>query len=214
MKTIGCIPFAVLAVLTVSSWAAADEPAPAPQVEMVALKLRVVEALPGQAPKILANPTLMTVTGREIRLTSGGAMKSKFDDRKHDLGTQITATIEPHKNDHYQLKLQLTLGTLNLPEQEPETELFLEQKLTARTIVEAGKMKKLAASPSRWVEITIEKPTSHPQPNVGTIPGTSISKTSASTPARVAPAPAATPLTPMADANFRYVEKLPGYVER
>lgn len=162
MKSIVRRTLTILALLSFANGicAAEDQP-PALQAEMVVLKVRIQEALPGTAPKTLAEPTMMTLTGREISLVAGGEIKSKFDDTKHDLGTQITATIEPHKSDTYKLKLNVTLGNLKLPDDEPETELFLQQKLTARTIVEAGKTKKITVSPGRWCEITIEKPTAH-----------------------------------------------------
>lgn len=159
MKTVLGTIFTILILLSMGISAPAEEPSTAPQAEMVSFKLRILEALPGTTAKVLAEPTIMTVTGREIRFVSGGEFKSKFDDTKHELGTQITATIEPYKSDSYKLKLNVTLGNLKLPEQEPETELFIQQKLTARTIVESGKTKKIAVSPSQWYEITIEKPT-------------------------------------------------------
>lgn len=194
MKSIVSRTLAILVLLSLANAIAAEDQRAAPQAEMVSFKLRIVEALPGTSPKTLAEPTMMTVTGREIRLASGGEMKSKFDDSKHDLGTQITATIEPHENETYKLKLNVTLGNLKLPEGEPETELFLEQKLTARTIVEAGKTKKVAISPGRWCEITIEKPTANPQSAPSTISSTSSTKTTATPtttmiPVSQAPAP-------------------------
>ncbi|WDI42576.1 hypothetical protein [Bremerella sp. P1] len=161
MKTILSRMFATLVLLSTTSLATADEQRPTPQAEMVALKIRVLEAMPENASKTLAEPTIMTLTCREIRFVSGGEMKSKFDDTKHELGTQITATIEPDKSDTYTVKLSVTLGNLKLPDGEPETELFTQQKLTARTIVLAGKTKKIPVSPSRWCEITIEKPTAN-----------------------------------------------------
>lgn len=160
MKTARLTTLATLVLFSAASLTAAEEPSTVTQVEMVSLKIRICEAIPGSTPKILAEPTIMTITGREIRFVSGGEMKSKFDETKHDLGTQISALIEPHQGDTYKLKLQATLGNLKLPEQEPDTELFIQQKLAARMIVESGKTKKIAVSPGRWYEITVEKPTS------------------------------------------------------
>ncbi len=158
MKPILGTTFTILILLSTAVTAAAEDKSTSTQAEMVSFKLRILEATPGTKPKTLAEPSIMTVTGREIRFVSGGEMKSKFDETKHELGTQIAAMIEPHKSESYKLKLNVTLGNLKLPDEEPETELFIQQKLTARTIVQAGKTKKIAVSPSRWLEITIEKP--------------------------------------------------------
>lgn len=206
MKSIVSRTLAILVLLSLANAIAAEDQRAAPQAEMVSFKLRIVEALPGTSPKTLAEPTMMTVTGREIRLASGGEMKSKFDDSKHDLGTQITATIEPHENETYKLKLNVTLGNLKLPEGEPETELFLEQKLTARTIVEAGKTKKIAISPGRWCEITIEKPTANAQAGTGTISGTSIPKVTTATVAPTWPDPQVAPIPSKPDHSFHWEE--------
>ncbi|MFN3153348.1 hypothetical protein [Bremerella sp.] len=159
MKPSFPITFTTLVFLSLASLTVAEEPSTVTHVEMVSLKIRICEATADGKPKVLAEPTIMTITGREIRFVSGGEMKSKFDETKHDLGTQISALIEPHQGGTYKLKLQSTLGNLKLPEQEPETELFIQQKLTARTIVEPGKTKKIAVSPGCWYEITVEKPT-------------------------------------------------------
>ncbi|WP_207396516.1 hypothetical protein [Bremerella alba] len=206
-------PWAVLTGLTIAFPATAAEPAPAPP-EMVTFKLSAYEKSDGPTPKLLASPTIMTVTGREVNFRSAGQVKSKFDASPHDIGTQFTAMIHANGNDKYELKLQATLGNLKAPEQDPDTECFIEQKLTLRTIVNSGVTKRINVSPGRWYSITIEKATPNAQPGAGTIPGTSIPKTTNYPSNTSSPAPNVTPTTAKQDPNFRYVEKPLNYVER
>lgn len=158
MKTILSRMFATLVLLSTTSLATADEQRPTPQAEMVALKIRVLEATDRAAPRVLASPLIMTLTGREVHFESAGEVKSKFDNSAHEIGTRMTAKIDALSEKKYRLKFEASLGNATLPEQEPETEYFIDQKLTARTVVESGKMKKLHVSPDRWYEITVGDP--------------------------------------------------------
>lgn len=158
MKPSFPITFSTLVFLSLASLTAAEEPSTVPQVEMVSLKIRICEATAGAAPRVLASPLIMTVTGREVRFESAGKVKSKFDDSTHDIGTQVVATIDTVGERKYRLRFEASLGNATLPEQEPDTECFIQQKLTARTIVELGKMKKIHVSPERWYEITVGDP--------------------------------------------------------
>lgn len=158
MKTALLTTIAPLVLLSAASLTVAEEPSTVTQVEMVSLKIRICEATADGKPKVLAEPTIMTITGREIRFVSGGEMKSRFDDSTHDIGTQVVATIDAVGERKYRLRFEASLGNATLPEQEPDTECFIQQKLTARTIVELGKMKKIHVSPERWYEITVGDP--------------------------------------------------------
>lgn len=145
---------AVLALLTLSVPALAAEPMPLP-AEMVTFKLTAYEKTDGPNPKVLASPTIMTVTGREVTFQSAGQVKSKFDASPHDIGTQFTAAINSQGNNKYELKLKATLGNVKVPEQDPDTECFIEQKLTLRTVIESGTTKRIQVSPGRWYEVTV-----------------------------------------------------------
>ncbi len=197
---------AVLALLTLSVPALAAEPMPLP-AEMVTFKLTAYEKTDGPNPKVLASPTIMTVTGREVTFQSAGQVKSKFDASPHDIGTQFTAAINSQGNNKYELKLKATLGNVKVPEQDPDTECFIEQKLTLRTVIESGTTKRVHVSPGRWVAITIEKATPNTQPGVSTIPGTSFPKTTSFPQNRSTPAPQVAPTAPTPDPHFRWVDK-------
>ncbi|PQO26045.1 hypothetical protein C5Y96_21580 [Blastopirellula marina] len=158
MKTASTVIVVFLILIAAASWSMAEEkPAPT-QAEMVTLKIRVLEANFGEIPRELASPLIMTATGREVRFQSGGKVKSKFDDETHDIGTRVVAKIDALGENKYRLKFEASLGNATLPEQEPETECFVQQKLTARIIVESGKMKRLPVSSHCWYEVTVGDP--------------------------------------------------------
>lgn len=202
MKTVTSTTFTLLSLLlSGATWAVAEEKPSVSQVEMVTLKIRILETNAGAVPRVLASPLIMTVTGREVSFRSAGKVKSKFDESTHDIGTQITATIDALGEKKFRLKFEATLSNATLPEQDSETECFMEQKLTARTVVESGKMKKLHVSPDRWYELTVGDPKlmHFDRGNgLGPQPPSDSSATKDSNP----------------DHNFRYVEKPTNYVER
>lgn len=143
--------------------------------EMVILKIRVMEQRSDQEkPVILSQPMVQTMIDRPVTLNAGGKAKSKFGAQEHSLGMQMGARFAKLEGDKFELKLAMSLGNQSLPEDEPQTEIFFENRLHVRTIMKSGETKKIKISPDRWCELTINPAQDKPEdtPQVSALPST------------------------------------------
>ncbi len=153
----------------------AQDQAPQAQAkEIVTLKIQVMEKRPGrEKPVIVSQPMVQTVIDRPVTLIAGGKAKSKFGSQEYSLGLQMRARFAK-LDDKYELKLAMSLGNQSLPENEPQTEIFFENRIHVRTIMKSGETKKITVSPDRWCEVTINP--SHDEleetPQVSAVPST------------------------------------------
>lgn len=137
----------------------------ASEKEAVVLQIEAYELRPAdKKPRLVAQPTVLTVLGRPIQMVAGGKAKSKFDQSEHEIGFKLTANISRHGAESYELKVDLTQGNIKQTEEDSETEIFFEEKLHTRTILTSGKTKKFSISPSRWYEVTITSIDDLPDP--------------------------------------------------
>lgn len=149
---------------------------PATQIEeMIVLKVQVLEKRPGQEkPVTLSQPMVQTMINLPVSLNVGGKAKSKFGDQEHSLGMQMGARFAKLEDDKYELKLAMSLGDQRQPEDEPQTEIFFENRLHVRTIMKSGETKKITISPYRWCELTINPSQTEREdfPKVSAVPST------------------------------------------
>ncbi|WDI42577.1 hypothetical protein [Bremerella sp. P1] len=148
-------------------------------IEMVTLKIRVLEQIPGQeAPRIRSQPMMMSLIDRPLWLDVGSTVESKFDQSQHEVGLKFVAHIKKLDSKKYELQLEWFRGGQTQPKEDPDTEFFVQEKLSARTILQSGKPKNLHVSANRWYELTIFGPgdtpklSSHQTPRPVAIPRT------------------------------------------
>lgn len=126
--------------------------------EFAIIQVRICEQRPGrEEPVILSQPMLQTMLGTPASINVGGTTQSKFDQTEHPIGLRFDIDVKRVASG-YAVKLELLRGQMHRIDKEPDTEIFTEEKLTCRTTVEAGKMKKISLSPTKWCELTIQDP--------------------------------------------------------
>lgn len=148
-------------------------------VEMATLKIRVLEQIPGQeAPLVLSQPMIMSLIDRPLGMDVTHSVDSAFDPSQHDVGLKFVAHIKKHDDKKYELNLQWFRGKQIREAEAPDTEYFVEEKLSARTTLKSGDPKKLRVSATRWYEVTVfgpnetPRPTSHNTPRPTPVPRT------------------------------------------
>ncbi|PQO40880.1 hypothetical protein [Blastopirellula marina] len=127
--------------------------------EPVVIKIRICEQWPGKKePMVLTEPMLQTMVGGQVWIEIGKHRQPQPDTLEHPIGLKLNAKIERRVNEKYELQLKIVQGAQRQIEDDPETEIFTEEKLSVHTWAERGKMKKISISPIKWCEVTLEDP--------------------------------------------------------
>ncbi|MEW4562714.1 hypothetical protein AB1K70_09320 [Bremerella sp. JC770] len=133
--------------------------------EIVDLKIRLLEKVPGQdQPQILAQPRIMSVIDRPFWVDVTGTQPSKYDQSKHEVGLRFVAKVNKRSDQRYDLDLDWFRGRPVTSKDQPESEVFLAEKLHARTVLEMNTPKEFRLSANRWMEITLSPPGNDPPP--------------------------------------------------
>jgi len=133
--------------------------------EIVDLKIRLLEKVPGQdQPQILAQPRIMSVIDRPFWIDVTGTQQSKYDQSKHEVGLRFVAKVNKRSDQRYDLDLDWFRGRPVTSKDQPESEVFLTEKLHARTVLEMNTLKEFRLSSNRWMEITLSPPGNDPAP--------------------------------------------------
>lgn len=126
--------------------------------EIVTLSIRLCEDVPNQKkPRTLAQPTVMARVNHPVMLEIGGVAKSKFDQSDHEIGTKLVAHIRREGDSTYVLHLKSSISHQKQLQNDPQTEVFVANQLTLRTVMKAGEWKKIPVSATRWYDLLLEK---------------------------------------------------------
>ncbi|PQO48146.1 hypothetical protein [Blastopirellula marina] len=126
--------------------------------EMAIIKVRICEQQPGEKePLVLSQPMFQTMLGQPASINVGGTAQSKVDQTEHPIGLRLDVDVKRAASG-YAVKLKWLRGQHQQPANDPDTEIFTEEKLTAHTTVKEGKMKKISLSATKWCELTIQDP--------------------------------------------------------
>lgn len=134
----------------------AQQEAPA---EPVMIKIRICEKHPKKKePVVLTQPMLQTMLGGQVNVRIGKGFDPLPVNAEHLIGLIFEAKIPRRVDKKYELQLKIVQGDQRQVEDDPDTEIFTEEKLSVHTWAEASKIKKIRISPTKWCELTLTDP--------------------------------------------------------